>query len=48
MNIYFEIREDKLFIGEMTRHPFPLHLHEEAEIVAVTAGKIRIGIDGIL
>lgn len=48
MNIYFEIRENSLFIGEMTRYPFPLHLHEEAEIVAVTAGKIRLGIDGIM
>ena len=48
MNIYYEIRENKFFIGEMTRYPFPLHLHEEAEIVVVTAGKVRIGIDGIL
>ena len=31
----------------MTRYPFPVHVHEVAEIVAVTAGSIRISIDGV-
>ena len=31
----------------MTQYPFPVHVHEVAEIIAVTAGSIRISIDSI-
>ena len=47
MRTFYEHREEKVFIGEMTQYPFPVHVHEVAEIVAVTAGSIRISIDSI-
>ncbi len=47
MNAFYEHREENLFIGEMTHFPYPVHVHELAEIVAVTAGTVRITIDGI-
>ena len=31
----------------MTQYPFPVHVHEVAEIIAVTTGSIRISIDSI-
>ena len=46
MKAFYEQREETLFIGEMTHYPFPAHVHEVAEIVAVTAGRVRLGIDG--
>ena len=46
MNPFFEQREESLFIGEMTHFPFPVHVHELAELVSVTSGWIRISIDG--
>ncbi len=46
MNTFYEKREETLFIGEMTHYPFPAHVHEVAEIVAVTSGRVRLGIDG--
>ena len=47
MNTFYEHREDKLFIGEMTHFPFPPHVHEVAEMVILTSGTARINIDGI-
>ena len=46
MITFYEHREEHLFIGEMTHFPFPVHVHELAEMVAVTSGWIRISIDG--
>ena len=48
MNTFYEQREETLFIGEMTHYPFPPHVHEVAEIVAVTSGRVRLGIDGVV
>ena len=42
---FYEHREEHLFIGEMTRFPFPVHVHEPAEMIALTAGMVRISIN---
>ena len=47
MNTFYEHREDKLFIGEMTHYAFPPHVHEVAEIVVLTSGSAKLNIDGI-
>ena len=46
MIAFYEHREEQLFIGEMTHFPFPVHVHEVAEMVAVIHGSIRINING--
>ena len=46
MSIFYEHREKTLFIGEMTHYPCPSHVHEVVEIIAVTAGHVRFGIEG--
>ena len=46
MNAFYEHREETLFIGEMTHFPFPVHVHELAEMLAITSGTVRIHIDG--
>ena len=43
---FYEHREEQLFIGEMTHYPFPVHVHELAELIAVVSGTIRISING--
>lgn len=47
MSIFYEHREERLFIGEITHFPFPLHVHELAELITVTAGSVQVTIDGI-
>ena len=47
MITFYEHREDKFFIGEMTHNPFPPHVHEVAEIVVLTSGSAKLSIDGI-
>ena len=47
MNTFYEHRTEKLFIGDMTHYPFPLHVHEVAELVVITAGEVHVTIDGI-
>ncbi len=47
MSTFYEHREETLFIGEMTHYPYPPHVHEVVEIVAVTAGQVRISIEGV-
>ncbi len=46
MTTFYEHRTENLFIGEMTHFPFPVHVHELAEIIAVTSGFIRISLNG--
>ncbi len=48
MDTFYEQRDIKLFIGEMTHYPFPTHVHEMAELVILTSGTATVGIDGIL
>lgn len=47
MNTFYEHREEKLFIGEMTHFPFPPHVHEVAEMIILISGSAKISIDGI-
>lgn len=47
MNTFYEHRDDKLFIGEMSHYAFPAHIHELAEIIVLTSGRARLHIDGI-
>ena len=42
MNTFYEHREEKFFIGEMTHYAFPAHVHEVAEIVIITAGTAQV------
>ncbi len=46
MIAFYEHRDAQLFIGEMTHFPFPVHVHELAEILAITSGTVRLSIDG--
>ena len=46
MQAFFESREDTLFVGRMTSYPFPLHVHEDVEIVCVLSGSCTMQIDG--
>ncbi len=45
MHAFYEHRDESLFIGEMTHFPFPVHVHELAEILSVTSGSVRLQID---
>ena len=38
MSTFYEQREQQLFIGEMTHHPFSVHIHSLAEVLVVTRG----------
>ena len=44
---FYEHRDETLYIGEMTHYPFPVHVHDVVEVVCVTAGTIRLSINGI-
>ena len=47
MKTFYEQREEKLFIGEMTHFPFPTHVHGVAELVVQTRGTSAISINGL-
>ena len=47
MDLFYEERKEKLFIGGMTRYVFPAHVHNMAELVVVTRGYAVVGIDGV-
>ena len=47
MDLFYEERKEKLFIGGMTRYVFPSHVHNMAELVVVTRGYAVVGIDGV-
>ena len=46
MTVFYEARDEKLFIGEMTRYPYPLHVHEIVELACVLRGEVTMQIDG--
>ena len=46
MTVFYEARDEKLFIGEMTRYPYPLHVHEIVELACVVRGEVTMQIDG--
>ena len=45
MSTFYEQRPEKMFIGEMTHHTFPAHVHAVAELVVVTRGTTVMTID---
>lgn len=48
MKAFYETRDESLFVGPMTRYPFPLHVHEEVELVVVQSESFTMQIDGKL
>ncbi len=46
MKLFYETRNENLFIGSMTSHPYPLHVHEIVELACVLHGEIAMQIDG--
>lgn len=46
MKAFYENRSENLFVGIMTRYPFPLHVHEVVELAVVQTGSCRMEIDG--
>lgn len=43
---FYETRTETLFAGDICDHPFPMHVHDPVEIVSITAGKVRMTVDG--
>lgn len=43
-NLFYETRPEKMHIGGICDHPFPMHLHEVIEIVYLSHGKITMTI----
>ena len=43
MNTFYEQRSEKLFIGEMTHFPFPMHVHDLVELLILTSGSATLG-----
>ena len=45
MSTFYEDREEKYFIGEMTHFPFSTHVHELVEVLSLTSGgaEMQIG-----
>ena len=46
MSVFYETRNENLFIGDMTSYPFPLHVHEIVELACVLRGEVTMQIDG--
>ena len=46
MKAFYESRSESLFVGIMTRYPFPLHVHEIVEMACVLEGSCTMQIDG--
>lgn len=47
MNTFYEQRPEQLFIGTMTDHVFPAHVHSVAELVVMTRGSAVMTIDDV-
>ena len=47
MSTFYEQRPEKFFIGEMTHFPFPPHVHEVVEVVAVQQGSLKMTIGNV-
>lgn len=45
MDAFYEDRPEKLFIGEMTHYPFPLHVHSLAEMLILIRGAAELTIE---
>lgn len=46
MNAFYEARDERVYIGGMTRYPYPLHVHEIVELSCVLRGECDIQLDG--
>ena len=46
MSTFYENREDRYFIGEMTHWPVPVHVHDLVEILVLERGSAVLSIDG--
>lgn len=44
--VFYEQRSENMFAGLICDHPFPAHVHNVVEIVCLTAGSMRMTIDG--
>lgn len=44
--LFYEIRSEEAYIGEICDHPFPLHVHDVVEIVCATSGVQKLTISG--
>lgn len=44
--LFYEIRSNEAYIGEICDHPFPLHVHDVVEIVCSTSGLQKLTIAG--
>lgn len=44
--LFYEIRTDEAYIGEICDHPFPLHVHDVVEIVCAVNGVQKLTIAG--
>ena len=44
--LFYEIRTNEAYIGEICDHPFPLHVHDVVEIVCSTSGAQKLTIAG--
>ena len=44
--LFYEIRSNEAYIGEICDHAFPLHVHDVVEIVCATAGTQKLTIAG--
>ena len=47
MSTFYEQRPEKFFLGEMTHSPFPPHVHEVVEIVALEQGSLTMDIGNV-
>ena len=47
MSVFFyETRTETLFAGAICDHAFPMHVHDPVEIVSITAGTVKMTVDG--
>lgn len=44
--LYYEVRSNEAYIGEICDHPFPLHVHDVVEIVCATSGVQKLTVSG--
>ena len=46
MKAFYEVRDERVYIGGMTRYPYPLHVHDVVELSCVLRGDCDIQLDG--
>lgn len=46
MHAFYEFRDERVYIGGMTRYPYPLHVHGIVELACVLRGECDIQLDG--